>query len=373
MTRLPLVALLAVSALAPTADAQITLSPFGWTGMMGGAVAFRRSPRRRPRARSRRAASRSPRRRPPMRALLVVAALALSAPVRAQLACPEPLPAPFGYDASTPLAVTDSLLSVEDGVELWAFSFDSPAGGRATGVLAVPLAAGPHAGILNLTGFPVRPEPARAYAATLARRGAVVALLWSPPVRPDGHGDGSPLTLTPADSAGQVQYVVDARRTLDLLAARPDVDPARLGLVGGSHGGALGALVAGVEPRIRAAALRSADGGAVSYVTDPSGPGRPDDVSEAEWDRWIAAMSAIEPACYVGRATAHLLFLWGRQDRLVSAARAADLTARLPEGAEVRWYDAGHQLNEQAEADRLAWLDRHLGTRPPTSGEHTGH
>lgn len=307
------------------------------------------------------------------RALLAALALAAGGPAGAQPACPDPLPSPFGYDASAPLALADSLLSVEDGVELRAFAFDSPAGGRATGVLAVPRAPGPHAGILTLTGFPVRPEAARAYAATLARRGAVVALLWAPPVRPDGHGGGSPLTLTPADSAGQVQYVVDARRTLDLLAARPDVDPARLGLVGGSHGGALGALVAGVEPRVRAAALRSADGGPVSYVTDPSGPGRPDDVTEAEWDRWIAAMSPIEPACYVGQARGRLLFLWGRQDRLVSAARAADLTARLPDGAEVRWYDAGHQLDERAEADRLAWLDRHLGTRPPAADGPAGH
>jgi dienelactone hydrolase len=273
----------------------------------------------------------------------------------------------FDYDAAAPLGFADSLVTIEDGVELRAFIFESPRGGAASGVLAVPLAAGPHAGILNLTGFPVRPEPARAYAAELARRGAVVVLLWAPSTRPDGAGGGSPVTFTTADSAGQVQYVVDARRAVDVLLARADVDPARLGLVGGSYGGAIGALVAGVEPRLRAVALRVPDGGFVSYFTDPEGPGLPDDLSTDDAARWIAAMSAVEPACYVTQARASFLLQFGREDRLVSEARAGAFADRVRAEKEVRWYEAGHALNEDAAAERAEWLDRHLGTRPPHS------
>ncbi|PAP75976.1 hypothetical protein [Rubrivirga marina] len=110
----------------------------------------------------------------------------------------------------------------------------------------------------------------------------------------------------------------------------------------------------------------------VTLSVPAAGPEFPDDLTAEERNAWVQAMSAVEPACYVGQAEGRLLFLWGHQDRLVSAARAADLTARLPDGAEVRWYDAGHALHEQAEADRLNWLDRHLGTHPsaPTLAGH---
>lgn len=296
--------------------------------------------------------------------LLLLTSAALS--VQAQPSCPETLPHDaFAYDEREPLGYADSLLAVSEGIELRAFSFDSPRGGRATGVLAVPQADGPHAGILNLTGFPVRPDAARAYAVRLARRGAVVALLWAPSSRPDGAGDGSPVTFTVADSVGQVQYAVDARRTVDLLIARGDVDASRLALVGGSYGGAIGALVAGLEPRLRAAALRSASGGFASYFTDPDGPGLPDDLADADRDRWLAAMMAVAPLCYVGRARAALLLQWGTRDTLVSPALAEALARAAPAHREVRWYEAGHRLTDAAEAERMQWLDAHVGTREP--------
>lgn len=45
--------------------------------------------------------------------------------------------------------------------------------------------------------------------------------------------------------------VVNIRRTLDWAAARPDVDPERLGMVGISLGAIAGSIVCAVEPRLR--------------------------------------------------------------------------------------------------------------------------
>lgn len=298
----------------------------------------------------------------PVRLLLL---LVLAVPAAAQPGCPDPLPVEaFAYDAAAPLGYADSLLAVDDGVELRAFSFASPLGGRAHGVLAVPRAAGPHAGILNLTGHPPRPDRARAYAATLARRGAVVALLWAPSAGADGTLGGSPLTFTLADRDGQIAFAVHARRTVDLLAARADVDAGRIGLVGGSYGGTMGLLVAGVEPRLRAVALRVPGGGFVSMLADPDGPGLPDDLPADAFAAWRDAVQPYEPLCYAGRIAAPLLIQWGRTDHLVSAARAAQVTDALRPGADLRWYDAGHALDDVAEAERFAWLDAHLGTAP---------
>lgn len=48
-------------------------------------------------------------------------------------------------------------------------------------------------------------------------------------------------------------FVSDARRMLDYLAARPEVDPARIGAAGNSGGGTLTCWLTLVEPRLAAA------------------------------------------------------------------------------------------------------------------------
>ena len=61
--------------------------------------------------------------------------------------------------------------------------------------------------------------------------------------------------------------VVAARRALDLLTEDERVDAERLGLVGWSLGGRLGALAAGVDDRVRAIVLVSAGAAPVSSTS----------------------------------------------------------------------------------------------------------
>ncbi len=69
---------------------------------------------------------------------------------------------------------------------------------------------------------------------------------------------GNPLYLLGASLA---RYEIwDAMRAIDLLAGRDDVDPARIGCVGGSGGGTQTAYVAALDPRVAAAAV-------VCYIT----------------------------------------------------------------------------------------------------------
>jgi len=49
-------------------------------------------------------------------------------------------------------------------------------------------------------------------------------------------------------------FIWDAKRALDYLASRPEVDPARLGAVGCSGGGALTAFIGALDPRVKAVA-----------------------------------------------------------------------------------------------------------------------
>ena len=56
------------------------------------------------------------------------------------------------------------------------------------------------------------------------------------------------------------QVVEDVRRTVDLLASRPEINPERIGITGISLGGITGATAAGAEPRLYRACLLLAGG-----------------------------------------------------------------------------------------------------------------
>jgi hypothetical protein len=44
-----------------------------------------------------------------------------------------------------------------------------------------------------------------------------------------------------------------------------------------------------------------------------------------------------------------------------------------PEGTEVRWYDTGHALDDDAWREQLSWLSEKLAiTGPPVAGARTG-
>jgi dienelactone hydrolase len=222
------------------------------------------------------------------RTWLVVAPLLRVTAACAQTPSRDSLPLHvFAYDRAAPLAVRDSLRGTDGGVRVYAVSFASPRGGRATGGLCVPAAgSGPFAGVLLQHGMPGSAEQTRAWAMTLARHGAVVLSLDAPWAR----RDGPPVSFTPQDSADQVQLIVDMQRGIDLLTARRDVDRARLAYVGVSYGGAMGGLLAGVEPRVAAFVL--AVGGRAQKPEESHVRQVP--LAPAEIERIVRAMTAKE-------------------------------------------------------------------------------
>ena len=275
----------------------------------------------------------------------------------------RPSVATFSYDKSAPLALSDSLLREEGEITVHRIAYASPKGGRATGRLYVPAGSGPFAGVVVMHGMPGNAEGIERTSLSIARQGTVVIAIDAP----WAHRGNQPLSLTPADSANQVQLIVDLQRAVDVLLARPDVDPLRLGYVGRSYGGAMGALFAGVERRLKTYVLQVGDGGLVAHFTGPEDlPGGPGQVSPDEWQRWLRAMEPIEPIRFVGQtAPASLYFQSGRQDRLVPAADGERLHRAGSEPKTVNWYETGHGLNETAHADMLGWLHRVIGTRAP--------
>jgi dienelactone hydrolase len=67
-------------------------------------------------------------------------------------------------------------------------------------------------------------------------------------------------------SGALAQAVEDVRRTVDLLASRPEVDPRRIGTIGISLGGILAATAAGQEPRLARVMLVLAGGDLMELI-----------------------------------------------------------------------------------------------------------
>lgn len=278
----------------------------------------------------------------------------------------------FDYDAKAPLDLQVVSTEKKDGLTVQTITYASPKGGRVPALLIVPDGPGPFAGILLMHGAPGTYERMRPEAETLARHGAVTLAINAPFSRTDESGrPGIPIAFTEKDRDGQVQLIVDLRRAVDLLLARPDVDPKRLAYTGRSYGGAMGGLLAGVEKRIKAYALVVGDGGLVSHFTgadDTNGPLQ--NMPAEQKQRWLAAMEPVEPIRFVGNAApAHLLFQNGKQDNLVPEADGRVYQEAGSQPKTTLWYDAGHQLNDQATRDRHQWFAKMVGIAPPKAEE----
>jgi dienelactone hydrolase len=275
----------------------------------------------------------------------------------------------FDYDRRQPLATTTQQTWKEPGgITVASISYASPRGGQVPALLAVPSGTGPFGGVVVQHGMPSTKEEMLRAGVELARTGAAAVLIDAPFNRPEHGGPGSdPITVTSKDRDEQVQLIVDLRRAVDLLAARPDVDGERLAYYGVSYGAAMGGLLAGVEDRLKAYVLAVGDGGLVAHFTGPDDADRQElqAFPAQQRERWLQAMRPIEPINFVGRAApAALLFQAGTKDELIPQEDTRRYYQAASQPKELRWYEAGHGLNCTARTDMVAWLARHVRIDP---------
>ena len=271
------------------------------------------------------------------------------------------------YDASAPLLVEEAPAEIDaDGVSLQGVSWASPGGGRVSAWLVVPPGSGPFAGIVYLHGSETDRDDFRDEAVAMAHGGAVSLVIDAPFARTGDSRHNYLLNfgLPERERDMTIQAIVDVRRAYDVLAARSDVDPARLGFVGHSWGASLGAVVAAVEPRPAALVLlsgrpswtgflRESTDGWVDTYRELVGPER--------WEAYLTMMAPFDALAVAGELDGERIYLqYGRTDDVVPTSVSQALFDALPE-AKTDLYDAGHALDDTATADRAAWLVERLG------------
>ena len=183
----------------------------------------------------------------------------------------------------------------------------------------------------------------------LTRSGLAVLAIDAPNVR-DPNLDMDDIEADPERYIeANARYVVDIRRALDLVETLPKLDGKRIGYVGCSWTGMLGALLAGVDPRVKAYVLDYAGG---------SNKGLEGLTGEVQ-----------DPADYLAHSRgAAFLFQYTKEDTddgVFSPVRVAKLIDAAPEPKTFQWVKGGHgALFDSADSPGSrfyrAWLKRNL-------------
>jgi dienelactone hydrolase len=236
---------------------------------------------------------------------------------------------------------------------------------------------------LEVEAYLVRPDVAGAQATPAGRSAGILLWHWLDSEAPDGNrtqyldeavglaSSGAvcllpqgrfPWSLPPTGSdPDTMEILAEAARLragLDLLAARSDVDPSRLGVVGHDFGGMIAAVEAADEDRLSALVIIAATPRWADWFLPFW------DISEDRID-YLRALRPLDPIEVIGRASpAAVLFQFGRSDFFIAAMSGLEFRAAAPAGSELLPYDSGHDMRlPEIAADRRTFLTRTLGLR----------
>ena len=158
-------------------------------------------------------------------------------------------------------------------------------------------------------------------------------------------------------------YVVEDQRALDVLCARPDVDPKRVGCAGLSGGGMRTVYLGGLDDRIRCAV-------AVGFMTT----WRDFLLDKCYTHTWMAYVPLLPrdldfPEILALRAPAATMVQNCTEDALYTVPEMKRADAILRETFErggaadkyrCNFYAGGHKFDLEMQKDAFAWFDQHL-------------
>lgn len=286
---------------------------------------------------------------PAARALAAVAAVALAtSPVAGTSGSRAPAPL-FDYDHSAPLEVAWGGTVVSHDVARQDLKFSALRGARVAAYFVHPRAGAPWPLVIWVPGRGEDRREDLGDADTLARNG-VASLLVDPPASEVVTCDAA------KDLAIFTRYVVGRRRAVDLALTLPDVDRRRIAAAGFSYGASVTAVLAGVEHRIRAFALKSGRAHHTGFMRLAC-----PQLGQKKLDAYVVKLSAIDPINWVPKATRpSFLIQDGTRDPFNPRADVLALYRAAHGPKELRFYTADHPLNAAATAYRARWLLRQL-------------
>ena len=245
----------------------------------------------------------------------------------------------------------------QDGIESQLMVIQTPFGYRRVAEMFRPEGEGSYPAILYVHWY--EPESLSSHrsqfeeeAKEMAGAGAIcisIETLWS-------DRDFFLKRTQEDDMRNSAEEVVNIRRAMDLLLSQPGVDSKRFAFVGHDFGGMYGVLAGSLDQRpshyiVMAATPRFPDW--YLYLPKLEGEAR---------EAFIRKMAEIDPIVHVQNiAPAEVFFQFATDDFHVPKERAEEFFTAAKDPKEMKWYEAGHGLNDHATRDRKTWLKEKLG------------
>jgi fermentation-respiration switch protein FrsA (DUF1100 family) len=255
----------------------------------------------------------------------------------------------LAYDESAPLGLVEKKAKSQGGAEVVDVVYT--AGERKVSAYLVRPKGKPRAAVLWAHWYGEEANTNRTEflpdAVSLAKQG-VVSLL------PQGY---FPWQADVSENAAEdrqlaIEQIVQFRRGLDLLQKEAADVPA--GFVGHDYGAMFGAALV-ADKRPQAYVLMAPDATFSNWFLKYF-------VRSASKTELDEALAPLDPVNNVGDAApGKVFFQFAKSDRYVPYYVADDLTEAAGSAAEAKSYESGHELNEEARRDRLAWLRQQLG------------
>jgi cephalosporin-C deacetylase-like acetyl esterase len=162
----------------------------------------------------------------------------------------------------------------------------------------------------------------------------------------------------------QNDYQNTLNQTQDLLHAvnllrsfKNDVDETRIAYVGHDYGATFGAIVAGIDAKIKGFALEAGTPRITEWYMYGSASGRPEG---QEATAFIDSFKLIEPTAMIAKTKQPLLLQYALNDEFISSERAQEMKNAAPKDTVFKTYNTTHAMDlPQVETDRVEWL-KHL-------------
>lgn len=266
----------------------------------------------------------------------------------------------FDYDHTVPFAIQVLGVEKRGDVQVEDISFRTILGGRTAAYRVVPPGKDRTAGALFVHWY--NPEAMNSNrtqflneAVELARHGLVSLLVATPWSNPKFYNDRD----VSLDYENSVQEVKDLMRDMDVLLSYPRIDPGRVAYVGHDFGAMYGMVMTGIDQRASVAAFQAGNSRFGEWFLYNQTK-----LTAAEKQTVVDRLSPLDPVRFVGKlAGKPVLLQFSKKDFYVPMDRAQALADAAQEPKQVVYYDADHELNQQAVRDRIAFLREKLGLR----------
>ena len=265
---------------------------------------------------------------------------------------------PFAYDESEGLDVLD-LGIVDPDYPLAVHDISYVSGGqRIEAYLVVPPGSGPWPAAVYVHGAGSDRRSMLGPATWLAARGAVTLTISAPSARAESPGGATALERLEehADSRSATSSPCVARSTCSPSAATSTPIASRTSA--GARARERERSSRRVETRLRALVLLAPGSAPVSEFVAAAPPEEKSVVEEV--------MSSVDPLAYIAQGRGdEILIQDGDQDLVIPRTALDAMIAAAPEGTDVRWYEAGHEVGFEAYREHLDWLQAQLGIDGP--------